>query len=104
MDDVNFGILEGDIVYPVDVQEKDGKKAYNFVVETKHYTKLGGQQGFRFQCVSWNKEFERFVPLMKPGEFVRVYYHLQENKMEIGEGKFLSYNKACVDRIEFNNM
>lgn len=101
MDDMNLVLLEGNILYEPNVQDKESKKAYNFIVSSVHYTRTGNQE-FKFPCVLWEypESSVNWSEKLKSGTFVRIQGHLQEAAVR-SEDKTIYLCKVCVDSIKF---
>jgi len=97
--DTNSVILEGKLLYPITVEKKDGKTAFNFVIGVTRFTSKG-KKVFHFSCVSWDEEKEEFLMSIPIYSKLKIIGHLQENKIEKGDGKYFSYSKVCADIIE----
>lgn len=98
MDDLNFVLLEGCILFVQEVKDVNEKKVLNFVVENIRETKIGSQR-FKYNCVAWDKIIEKFGNKIKEGEFVRITGHLQDSVLKTESSDF-HYAKICVDHIE----
>jgi len=96
-DDLNLVILEGEIAYDPQVQIRNGKTAYNFVVIQRTHS-----ASFKYPVVYW--EFPDSTPYIKEnlirGRVVRIRGHLQSGSEELPE-KVVVTCKVCVDAIVF---
>lgn len=101
MDDMNLVVLEGNILYEPNVQDKESKKAYNFIVASTHHTRYNSQE-FKFPCVLWEypESSANWADKLKAGVFVRIQGHLQEAVVR-SEDKNIYLCKVCVDNIKF---
>lgn len=99
--DQNRVELEGTVVYTPEVVETNGRRAMNFLIENHRITK-GGETRFRYNCVAWGTMVDKVQDKLKEGVFVRVNGHLQDNVLELPDGRLFHYSKTCADYIEFD--
>jgi single-stranded DNA-binding protein len=99
MDHLNRVELEGYVVYAPDMNDNNGKKALNFLVENRRKGK-NETTSFRYNCVAWGSIAERLEGKLEAGDFVRIFGHLQDNVLELPDGARFHYSKTCVDHIE----
>ena len=101
MDNINMVILEGRVLYTPELTENNGKKALNFLIENVRSNKER-ETHFKYNCVAWGALAERIEHRVKEGVFLRITGHLQDNVVELADGKIFHYSKTCVDYIEFD--
>lgn len=93
--------LEGYVVLAPEVMETEGKKVMNFVIENCHFSRMG-EDRHMYNCVIWNTNVDKYAEKLKPGVFIRIDGHLQENTYMLPEEKHFKYSKVCCDHIEFD--
>lgn len=98
--DLNRVDLEGTVMFTPEVVEKDDKKAINFLIENCREGKNGIMK-FRYNCVVWGTSVEKVQDRLKEGAYVRIRGHLQDNTLDLPDGKVFHYTKPCADYIEF---
>lgn len=101
MNHLNRVDLEGRVVFAPELSENGEKHALNFLVENTRHTKKG-ETKFKYNCVAWGSVAESILGKLKENTFVRISGHLQDNVMELPDGKVFHYSKTCVDYIEID--
>jgi single-stranded DNA-binding protein len=102
LNNMNRVDLEGYVVFTPEVVESNGKRAMNFLIENVRNHKTG-ETRFRYNCVVWGNQIDKVQDKLVEGAFVRIAGHLQDNTLELPDGRNFHYSKTCADYIEFDD-
>ena len=99
MIDLNLLVLEGTISSKFYVQtgvNEKGVSAINFNLTNSP----SEDREFKYACVAWRTDPDKFISEVREGDFVRITGHLQQVITPIGDNKVTYLAKVCADKVE----
>lgn len=99
--DLNLLVLEGTISSKFYVQTGVNDKGISAINFTLTNAPSEGKR-FKYACVAWRTDPEKFQEDYKEGDFIRVTGHLQQSPYPIpdGNGKITYLGKVSADKID----